>query len=109
MRIIIQDIRHLQLKQDLLWVGTATLATVIIWIAFAIYTAFNQNTTDLEVKKLLTPLNPSLDQQALSYLSDRYVPPLEFNPIIIEKEGSIKKITSVNRTTATSSASPLLP
>jgi hypothetical protein len=82
MRIIIQDVKHLKIKQDLLWVGTATLATVVIWIGYAIYMAFNVTTVDPAVKKLLTPLNPSLDQQALTILDNRFIPPDNFTPIV---------------------------
>jgi hypothetical protein len=106
MRIIIQDVKHLKLKQDLLWVGTATLVTVIFWVAFAIYTAFNKNTIDPSVQKLLTPLNPSLDQEALAVLDDRFIPPENFTPLVIEGEGTTGRAAIVHNSvpTATKSA-----
>ena len=75
MRLIIQDSKHLKLKQDLLWIGTTTLVTVIIWIVYAIYSAYNQPTFDSDIEQLITPLNPSLDQETLLSLEDRFVPP----------------------------------
>jgi hypothetical protein len=78
MRIIIQDVRHLKLKQDFLWVGTVTLVTVILWIAYAIYAAFQQSTVDPEIVKLTAPLNPTLDQTAISIIDNRYRPPTDF-------------------------------
>ena len=88
MRIIIQDVKHLQLKQDLLWVGTATLVTVIIWISYTIYVAFNKTSIDSEVAKLLEPLNPSLDQATLMTLDERFVPPEDFTPLVLSPSGN---------------------
>lgn len=82
MRIIIQDIRHLKLKQDFLWVGTVTLVTVIMWITYAIYAAFQKSTVDPEITKLLTPLNSSLDQEAINIIDSRYQPPEEFTILV---------------------------
>ncbi len=86
MRIIIQDAKHLKLKQDMLWIGTTTLVTVVVWVGFAIYTAFNQTKVDTSVSKLLTPLNPSLDQEALAILDKQVNLPTEFSVLVITKD-----------------------
>lgn len=104
MRIIIQDVKHLKLKQDLLWVGTATLVTVIFWVAFAIYTAFSKTSVDPSVQKLLTPLNPSLDQEALAVLDDQFIPPESFTPLVILDESSNRRAPAPRLPVATSSA-----
>lgn len=88
MRIIIQDTKHLKVKQDLLWVGTATLVTVIIWVVYTVYVAFNKTTIDTSVEKLLTPLNPSLDQNALASVDDRFLPPEDFTVLVIKEENN---------------------
>jgi hypothetical protein len=96
MRIIIQDVQHLKLKQDLLWLGTATLVTVVIWISYAIYAAFNKTTVDSEVQKLLTPLTPTLDRVTLSSLDNRFVPPETFPIYNVTGEGDSRKISTLN-------------
>jgi hypothetical protein len=101
MRIIIQDVKHYKLKQDLLWVGTATLVTVIIWVAYSIYLAFNKTTVDPEVNRLLQPLNPSLDQQTLMSLDDRFTPPDQFTPV-----GVVTKTYSSNQELVSDLTSP---
>ena len=109
MRIIIQDIKHLKLKQDLLWVGTTTLVTVILWVAFAIYTAFNKSTIDPSVNKLLEPLNPSLDQVALDSLKNRFVPPEEFTILVLDKTGNGQRSVPSGQTQIASSSGIAAP
>lgn len=100
MRIIIQDTKHLKIKQDLLWVGTATLVTVIIWVVYAVYVAFNRSTVDTSVEKLLTPLNPSLDQAALTRLNDRFVPPADFTILVVNSsDGNDRQVVPLGQTT----------
>jgi hypothetical protein len=114
MRIIIQDVKHLKIKQDLLWIGTTTLVTIILWVAYAIYTAFNQSSIDPAIKKLLEPLNPSLDQTALEVVKQRFVVPDDFTILVIDSSNSHNQISPqsqtgshLNRSTqATPSATP---
>lgn len=80
MRLIIEDLKHLKLKENLLWLGTSTLVTVIIWIVFAIYSAYTKVQLDPEVQSLLKPFNPSLDQTALKLVSDQYLPDINIIP-----------------------------
>lgn len=87
MRLIIQDSKHLKLKQDLLWIGTTTLVTVIIWIAYAIYSAYNQPAFDPDIEELIAPLNPSLDQETLLSLENRFIPPEPYTILVMAGEG----------------------
>ena len=106
MRIIIQDVKHLKIRQDLLWVGTATLVTVIMWVVYAVYATLNRSTVDPSIQKLLTPLNPSLDQEALAVLDNRFIPPENFTILVYSGEGDTGQIVPLNESvvkTATSS------
>jgi hypothetical protein len=86
MRLMIDNTRHLKFKENLLWLGTTTLVTVVIWVVYAIYIAYNKPQLDPEVQALLTPLNPQLDQEAIKMLGEPVIPPENFTPIIIQKE-----------------------
>jgi hypothetical protein len=83
MRLIIDNSRHLKLKENLLWLGTATLVTVVIWVVYAIYVAYNKPQLDLEVQSLLAPLDPNLDEQTIQMLGEPITLPEEFTPIVI--------------------------
>jgi hypothetical protein len=79
MRLIIEDTKHLHLAQDMLWVGTFTLVTVIIWISYSIYLTFTKPIVDPDISRLLEPLNPTLDQATLQNLNSRFNPPTNIN------------------------------
>jgi hypothetical protein len=83
MRLIIDSSRHLKFKENLLWLGTTTLVTVVIWVVYTIYAAYSRPQLDPEVQALLTPLNPTLDREAIQMLGDLVIPPDEFTPIIV--------------------------
>lgn len=78
MRLIIEDAKNLKLKQDFLWIGTATLVTVIIWVSYSVYSAFNTSQTDPEIQLLLNQFNPNLDMDTLMSLEQKFIPPDDF-------------------------------
>ncbi len=86
MRLIVHDYKHLKLKQDLLWVGTSTLVTVIFWIAYAVYSSFTKEYSDPLIEQLATPLDPTINQEVLNSLSDRHVPPEPFVVLTVADE-----------------------
>lgn len=81
MRLIIDDVRHLKLRENLLWLGTITLVTVLIWIFYSIYAAFTKPFEDPQIAGLLKPFNPELDQEAITLLGEEVVPPADFTII----------------------------
>lgn len=90
MRLIIEDVRHLKLREQMLILGMTTLVTVVMWITYAIYIAYNKPQVDEEVVGLLSPLDPNLDQETLTGLEGRVAPPTEFT---IVREGEAPEIT----------------
>ena len=92
MRLIIHNANQFKLKQDLLWVGVSTLATVIIWIIYSVYVAFTQSTVDPQINKYLTPINPTLDKAVLAQLEDRYLPPDSFTILVRQEFGESSRI-----------------
>lgn len=87
MRILIQTASQLKFKEELLWLGTTTLATVIIWIIYAVYVAYNTPMVDPDVQSLLRPLNPTLNDEILKTLPGRYVPQEPYT-ILVYPEGA---------------------
>ena len=110
MRLVVHDYKHLKLKQDLLWVGTSTLVTVLFWIAYAVYISFRKDYSDPTAEKLTTPLNPNLDQELLQGLTQRYSPPENFTVLTIaeDESGAVSRLpqqtgSASNSATASSS------
>jgi hypothetical protein len=57
MRILFQSANQLKYREEMLWLGTTTtLATVIIWIIYAVYVAYNTPVVDEQVQNLLKAL-----------------------------------------------------
>ena len=92
MRLILHDANQFKFKQDLLWVGVSTLATVVIWIMFSIYSAFTQTTIDPEVQKMLSPINPTLDKSVLAKLEDVYYPPDNYTILVKQEVGDSTRV-----------------
>lgn len=78
MRIIIDNIRELKLKETLLWLGTITLVTILLWIGYTVYSSYRKPTVDNSIQALRKPLNPSIDLVTLDSLEDRIVLPETF-------------------------------
>lgn len=92
MQLVLHNAKNLKFKQDLLWVGVSTLATIIIWIIYSIYVAFTTPTTDNEINKLLTPINPILDKETLSQLEDVYYPPETYTILVKQEVGESSRV-----------------
>lgn len=92
MRLILHDANQFKFKQDLLWVGVSTLATVIIWIMYSIYAAFTQTTIDSEVQQMLSPINPTLDKSVLTKLEDVYYPPENYTILVKQEVGDSTRV-----------------
>ena len=95
MRLMLQDANQFKFKQDLLWVGVSTFATVLIWIFYSIYVAFTQTTIDTEVQSMLTPINPTLDKSVLSLLEDVYYPPEDYTILVRQEVGESTRIVPI--------------
>ena len=95
MRLIIEDTKHLHFAQEMLWVGTFTLVTVVIWISYSIYLTFVKPTIDPDISQLLEPLNPTLDQATLQNLNNRFNPPTNFT--ILNQSNGASPSTSISR------------
>ncbi|OGV96806.1 hypothetical protein A2W24_03140 [Microgenomates group bacterium RBG_16_45_19] len=107
MRLIIEDTKHLNLAQDLLWVGTFTLVTVIIWIVYGVYVTFTKPYPDSDTSQLLTPLNPTLDQEMLHNLSQRFAPPSDLVILVKSEAGAVQALGSPpNQSASVSAAVP---
>jgi hypothetical protein len=85
MRLIISNANQFHIKKDLLWVVVMTFVTILVWISYSIYLAYNTSTIDPQVTSLMEPLSPILDQKALDYLSEKNDPPTEFT-ILVKRE-----------------------
>ena len=106
MRLLITDAEQFKIKHDLMWVGVLTFVTAIVWIVYSIYVAYNTSTVDPEVTALLDPLNPTLDQQTLSLVADRFEPPKDFTILVKDSESGSSVIPlSQSQIPNTSSAS----
>lgn len=95
MRLILHDVRQFKFKQDLLWVGITTLATIIIWIAYSVYAAFSLSNPDPEIGQLLKPINPTLDKTVLTQLQEYYEPPADFTILIRQKDGDSSRVVTL--------------
>lgn len=94
MRLILENASQLKFKENMLWIGVMTLATVFIWVSYSVYSAVNKSTIDPNVNKLLTPLNPNLDQELLADLDNRFKPADQFTIYALSGEqGSSQLIT----------------
>jgi hypothetical protein len=79
MRLVLTQMSHVKLKTYLLYLGVSVFVTTLFWIGYSIYDAYSKPIKNPEVEALLTPLNPTLNTQALSLISDRFNPPDTFN------------------------------
>jgi hypothetical protein len=67
-------------------IGILTLITVFFWIFFSIFRAFTVKPAIQVPEELLTPVNPTLDTNALNsieekfYLEDSQIPDIEYGP-----------------------------
>lgn len=103
MRILFQSANQLKYREEMLWLGTTTLATVIIWIIYAVYVAYNTPVVDEQVQNLLKPLTPNLDATTLKGLNQRYTPQ---EPYTILVQPGTNPIRSTTSTTPSQSTNP---
>jgi hypothetical protein len=103
MRILFQSANQLKYREEMLWLGTTTLATVIIWIIYAVYVAYNTPVVDEQVQNLLKPLNPNLNATTLQGLTQRYTPQEPYTIIVQPGTSPIRSTTS---TTSSESTNP---
>lgn len=92
MRILFQSANQLKYREEMLWLGTTTLATVIIWIIYAVYVAYNTPVVDEQVQNLLKPLTPTLDATTLQGLNQRYTPQEPYTIIVQPGTDPIRSI-----------------
>jgi len=92
MRLIINSANQFKIKQDLLWMIVTTFVTIIIWIGYSIYLAYHKPTLDTQVTSLLTPLEPTLNKEALKLLAERIEVPSDFT-ILVKNENLNSDIT----------------
>jgi hypothetical protein len=97
MRLLLSNPNQFKLKQDLLWVIILTFITIIIWISYSIYLAYNKSTIDPEVTALLEPLNPALNQKALDILASQIEIPSEFTILVQQGSGESVIIVPIDQ------------
>lgn len=78
MRLIIRDLRHWRVKYDLLRLSILTSIVVVVWVGVEVYHSYVRSTIDAELQAYLETFNPTLDEQVLHSLQDRYVAPETF-------------------------------
>jgi hypothetical protein len=78
-----------RLKASLLYLGIATLITVMVWISVSLYASLSKPVIDPHIQTIIKPLNPGLDSQVLiDYNATRTRPPDQFQIISTVKEGN---------------------
>lgn len=97
MRLLLSNPNQFKLKQDLLWVIILTFITILIWISYSIYLAYNKSTIDPEVTALLEPLNPTLNQKALDILARQREIPSEFTILVQQGSGESVMIVPLDQ------------
>lgn len=97
MRLLLSNPNQFKIKQDLLWVIMLTFITIIIWISYSIYLAYNKSTIDPEVTALLEPLDPSLNQKALDILASQIEIPSEFTILVQQGTGDSVVIVPIDQ------------
>lgn len=97
MRLLLSNPNQFKLKQDLLWVIILTFITILIWISYSIYLAYNKSTIDPEVTALLEPLNPTLNQKALDILASQREIPSEFTILVQQGSGESVMIVPLDQ------------
>lgn len=97
MRLLLSNPNQFKLKQDLLWVIILTFITIIIWISYSIYLAYNKSTIDPEVTALLEPLNPALNQKALDILASQIEIPSDFTILVQQGSGESVMIVPLDQ------------
>lgn len=105
MRLLISNANQFKVKQDLMWVGILTFVTALVWITYSIYLAYNTSTIDSEVSALLDPLNPTLDQETLSQVSNRFKPPEDFLILVRQESEGTSSIVPLGENTEVEQAS----
>lgn len=58
-------------KRDLFYLSIMSLLTVLTWLGFDVYRAYRRVQIPQVLKKQIQPLDPNLDTQVLSSLSQR--------------------------------------
>jgi len=85
MKLIVNDVKHLKLKETLLWLGLSTGFTVFVWVSYSVYAALNKPTFTDEIIELSQPIDPTLNKAALDSLEQRFNPPDAFT--VVEAPG----------------------
>lgn len=89
MRLLIRDLAHWKFKYDALRLGVLTLVVILLWVSIELYLAYTRTTISSDLEPYLEPLNPSLDIDLITGLSDRFVPPAEFSILTISEEDGL--------------------
>lgn len=106
MRLILTKASHFKMKQNLLWFGTTTFVTVLFWIIYSVYIAFSHTEVDPQVQQLLTPLNPTLNEETLAIFEDRYQPPDEYTILVKQGDGDSSQVVPLGTQPIDGLASP---
>jgi uncharacterized protein YpuA (DUF1002 family) len=96
MRLLFSNVSQFKFKRDMLTLTVMTFVTVIFWIIYSVYAAFSKSTVDPSIQQLLTPLNPTLNQEVLALFNDRYQPPTDFNILIVVGEENDERIVPLS-------------
>ncbi|MDZ7586169.1 MAG: hypothetical protein U0946_00300, partial [Patescibacteria group bacterium] len=71
-----------KLESDFFKLSILTLVTVLIWIGMTVYKTLNASQVKPEVKKLLSPLTPTLDIDTMEKIKQReMVPEADWNSL----------------------------
>lgn len=103
MRLIIKNLKHWRVKRDALTLGILSFVVVILWIAIEVYQTYVQTTVTGDVQDQLEPLSPSIDNQALDGLKNRFSPPGSFSVI---KESPDIELINLEETKVSTASSP---
>jgi hypothetical protein len=105
MRIIIRDLKHWRTKRDALTIGILSLVVVVLWISIEVYKTYTETTVTSNVSQHLEPLSPSIDNQAIEELKNRFYPPDSFS--IVTSSPDVPAVTDQEEISPTPpSASP---
>lgn len=89
MQLIVDNPRNFKFRENLLWLGLTSLITVLIWIGYSIYTAYNTSVPDEDVALLLEPLSPELDTELLAELLQRQEPTGQFSIVVAQDDDAL--------------------
>lgn len=89
----------------LVTIGVLTLITVVFWVGFEVFRTFTKKPEDPVPQAILNPIDPTLDQAALSKVQGRvYLDEGQIGQTVVQKATSTPEPTTV--ATSSPSASP---